>query len=40
MKVRSDREESSPYAAMQASYDIAQKLKAMGINAVHIKLKG
>jgi len=40
MKVKSDREESSPYAAMQATVDVALKLKQVGINAVHIRLKG
>jgi len=40
MKVKSDREESSPYAAMLASLDIVKLLKAVGINAIHIKLKG
>ncbi len=40
MKVKSDREESSPYAAMQASVDVAAKLKQVGINALHFKLRG
>ena len=40
MKVKSDREESSPYAAMQATVDVAGKLKQVGVNAVHIKLRG
>ena len=40
MKVKADREESSPYAAMQASVDIALKLKQLGVNALHFKLKG
>lgn len=40
MKVKSDREESSPYAAMQAAGDVAKKLKNLNINALHIKLRG
>lgn len=40
MKVKSDREESSPYAAMQAAGDVAKKLKSLNINALHIKLRG
>eukprot|EP00350_Pseudokeronopsis_sp_OXSARD2_P000997 CAMPEP_0170550316 /NCGR_PEP_ID=MMETSP0211-20121228/8375_1 /TAXON_ID=311385 /ORGANISM="Pseudokeronopsis sp., Strain OXSARD2" /LENGTH=141 /DNA_ID=CAMNT_0010856791 /DNA_START=161 /DNA_END=586 /DNA_ORIENTATION=+ len=39
MKVKSDREESSPYAAMLAAVDICKLLKQVGINAVHIKLR-
>ena len=40
MKVKADREESSPYAAMQAAADVATKLKQVGVNALHIKLRG
>ena len=40
MKVRSDREESSPYAAMLAAADVAKELKIVGINTIHIKLRG
>ncbi|CAD8084593.1 unnamed protein product [Paramecium sonneborni] len=39
MKVKSDREESSPYAAMQAAKDVYEKLKTLKINALHIKLR-
>jgi small subunit ribosomal protein S14e len=39
MKVKADRDESSPYAAMLASQDVAQKCKELGITAVHIKLR-
>jgi len=39
MKVKTDRDESSPYAAMLAAQDCAEKAKARGINAVHIKLR-
>mmetsp|Transcript_26534 Transcript_26534/g.23452 ORF Transcript_26534/g.23452 Transcript_26534/m.23452 type:complete len:158 (+) Transcript_26534:28-501(+) len=40
MKVRQDREESSPYAAMLASADVAKALKLVGCNAIHIKMRG
>ena len=40
MKVKADREESSPYAAMLAAVDIVKDLQAVGINAIHIKLRG
>merc|ERR1711865_867880 len=40
MKVKADREESSPYAAMLASVDICKALQVVGINAIHIKLRG
>lgn len=49
MKVKADREESSPYAgttftqyhslAMQAAKDIVDRLKELKINALHIKLR-
>jgi len=39
MKVKADREESSPYAAMLASIDVVNRLKEMKINALHIKLR-
>ena len=49
MKVKSDREESSPYAgidkkmiyllAMQAAKDVVDRLKELKINALHIKLR-
>merc|ERR1712060_112184 len=40
MKVKADREESSPYAAMLAAVDIVKDLQVVGINAIHIKLRG
>ena len=40
MKVKADREESSPYAAMMAATDVYNRLKQLGINAIHIKLRG
>lgn len=39
MKVKSDRDESSPYAAMLAAQDTAAKCKEHGINALHIKIR-
>lgn len=39
MKVKADRDESSPYAAMLAAQDVAEKCKAVGITALHIKLR-
>ncbi|KAH8774473.1 ribosomal protein S11 [Diaporthe sp. PMI_573] len=40
MKVKSDRDESSPYTAMLAAQDAAARCKEYGINALHIKLRG
>ena len=39
MKVKADRDESSPYAAMLAAQDVAERLKEIGITALHIKLR-
>ncbi|KAK6590010.1 hypothetical protein RS030_192778 [Cryptosporidium xiaoi] len=39
MKVKADRDENSPYAAMMAAVDVAQKCKEFGIHALHIKLR-
>jgi len=39
MKVKADRDESSPYAAMLAAQDVAEKCKTLGINSLHIKLR-
>ena len=39
MKVKADRDESSPYAAMLAAQDVATRCKEVGINALHIKLR-
>ena len=36
MKVKADREESSPYAAMLAAQDVYARLKQLGVNAIHI----
>ena len=39
MKVKADREESSPYAAMMAAMDVVNRCKELKINALHIKLR-
>ncbi|XP_074342774.1 small ribosomal subunit protein uS11-like [Apium graveolens] len=39
MKVKADRDESSPYAAMLASHDVSTRCKELGITALHIKLR-
>merc|ERR1712087_899370 len=39
MKVKADRDESSPYAAMLAAQDVAARAKELGITALHIKLR-
>ncbi|NP_001229580.1 ribosomal protein S14 isoform X1 [Strongylocentrotus purpuratus] len=39
MKVKADRDEASPYAAMLAAQDVAIKCKDLGITALHIKLR-
>jgi small subunit ribosomal protein S14e len=40
MKVKADRDESSPYAAMLAAQDVATRCRECGINALHIKVRG
>jgi small subunit ribosomal protein S14e len=39
MKVKADRDESSPYAAMLAAQDVAVRCKELGITALHIRLR-
>ena len=39
MKVKADREESSPYAAMMAAADVVKRLNELRINAIHIKIR-
>jgi small subunit ribosomal protein S14e len=39
MKVKADRDESSPYAAMLAAQDVAARLKELGITALHMKVR-
>ena len=40
MKVKADRDESSPYAAMLAAQDVVNRCKLCGVNALHIKIRG
>jgi len=40
MKVKADRDESSPYAAMLAVADVVARLKQLKITALHIKVRG
>lgn len=37
--MKADRDESSPYAAMTAAQKVAERLKELGITAIHIKLR-
>lgn len=39
MKVKADRDESSPYAAMLAAQDVAVRCKEVGITGLHVKLR-
>nr|Q9XEK6.1 RecName: Full=Small ribosomal subunit protein uS11; AltName: Full=40S ribosomal protein S14 [Syntrichia ruralis]AAD23964.1 ribosomal protein S14 [Syntrichia ruralis] len=39
MKVKADRDEASPYAAMLAAQDVAQRCKELGITALHINVR-
>jgi small subunit ribosomal protein S14e len=39
MKVKADRDESSPYAAMLAAMDVAVRVKELGVTALHIKMR-
>eukprot|EP01013_Petalomonas_cantuscygni_P007431 TRINITY_DN1930_c0_g1_i1.p1 TRINITY_DN1930_c0_g1~~TRINITY_DN1930_c0_g1_i1.p1 ORF type:complete len:135 (+),score=39.58 TRINITY_DN1930_c0_g1_i1:33-437(+) len=39
MKVKADRDESSPYAAMLAAQDVAARCQQVGITALHVKLR-
>ena len=40
MKVKQHSDESSPYAAMLAAQDAAERALARGITAVHIRVRG
>merc|ERR1712228_527739 len=40
MKVKADRDEASPYAAMLAAQDVAERCKTLGYNALHIRIRG
>lgn len=39
MKVKADRDEASPYAAMLAAQDVAVICKERGVTALHVKLR-
>lgn len=39
MEVKADRDESSPYAAMMAAQKVSERLKELGVGAIHIKLR-
>eukprot|EP00758_Cryptobia_borreli_P010448 Tbor_TRINITY_DN5567_c4_g2::TRINITY_DN5567_c4_g2_i3::g.13348::m.13348/K02955/RP-S14e, RPS14; small subunit ribosomal protein S14e len=39
MKVKADRDENSPYAAMLAAQDVVTRCRECGINSLHIKLR-
>lgn len=39
MIVKADREEGSPYAAMQAAFRAAERAKEVGITAIHIRIR-
>ncbi|XP_002020835.2 40S ribosomal protein S14a [Drosophila persimilis] len=39
MKVKADRDEASPYAAMLAAQDVAEKCKILGITALKVNLR-
>ena len=39
MKVKADRDEASPYAAMLAAQDVAVRCKELGLTALHIKMR-
>jgi len=40
MKVKADRDESSPYAAQLAAQDVVVRCNELGITALHIMLRG
>ena len=40
MKVKADREEASPYAAMLAALDVVKRCQELKITALHIRLRG
>ena len=40
MKVKNDRDENSPYAAMLAAQDVAARCQLLGINALNVKVRG
>ena len=40
MKVKADREEASPYAAMLAALDVVKRCQELKITSLHIRLRG
>ncbi|ELP89811.1 40S ribosomal protein S14, putative [Entamoeba invadens IP1] len=40
MRVKADKDESSPYAAMTAAQDVAKRCKELGVTSLHIKIRG
>ena len=40
MRVKADRDESSPYAAMIAAQDVAKRCRELGVTTLHIKIRG
>lgn len=40
MRVKSKRDEGSPYAAMIAAQDVAAKVLARGVKTIHVMLRG
>eukprot|EP01084_Bolivina_argentea_P155464 270914_1 len=39
MRVKADRDESTPYAAMLAANDVSERCKECGVTALHIKIR-
>eukprot|EP00178_Gracilaria_changii_P014087 TRINITY_DN39977_c0_g1_i1.p1 TRINITY_DN39977_c0_g1~~TRINITY_DN39977_c0_g1_i1.p1 ORF type:complete len:147 (-),score=27.93 TRINITY_DN39977_c0_g1_i1:28-468(-) len=39
MKVKANRDENSPYAAMLAAQDVATRLQQLGVTSLHIKIR-
>jgi len=39
MKVKADRDEASPYAALLVSQDVAARCKELGITALYVNLR-
>ncbi|MBO5256548.1 MAG: 30S ribosomal protein S11, partial [Clostridia bacterium] len=40
MRVKADRDEASPYAAMTAAQDVAKRCKDLRVTSLHIKMRG
>merc|ERR1719284_23094 len=39
MKAKADRDENSPYAAMMAAKDAAERCKQVGVTSLHIRIR-